>query len=1144
VTGFVGSDSGSLNTTGISLVFDSAHVQTASKVSANGSYTVGFTGKQTGTGDGSAGNQVAGDLSDYQLPSATQTIGSVSAQITPALLTVTAPTITAVNKTYDGLLAATGSTLSGGSVTGFVGSDSGSLNTTGISLVFDSAHVQTASKVSANGSYTVSFTGKQTGTGDGSAGNQVAGDLSDYQLPSATQTIGSVSAQITPALLGITVSGNYSGTNTISPANFTVTGLVFGQTIASISSAVVNSPNVSSNGANYVTSINGVSGSALMSDYYITPSYNGTLNQATTNVATITPAPLTITAANDAKFVTQTDTTAYAYNCGSGPCAGGYMGLIFNGFVNGQTAAILSGSPSIVRTNAGVNSAGSYSSVLQPGGYSADNYSIKYVNGDYVIVPANTLLVRVNPALVTYGSVPLYSASAAYLANDGSTIVNLSPSISGSSISAGDGVGGSASFNLSMIGASTSTSGNVNVGSYNLGPINTNITGSNFNNLIVVGSATVQPYTLKPSQLGISSVSKVYDGNVNIGALVLNTDPTLSSVLGSGTSKDQVTILGSGIFTDNPNVGTGKNVAISLSLAGADSNNYVLSSNVYSANIGTITQLPSVTWVGPTSGGNWSNASNWAGGAIPTLSNVANVIIPSGATVNFDTAGLVGNLPTSSITANGTLSFANLLPFNLINSVSGSGIISQSGAGVLTLSGNNSGFTGSVNLNNATLVLASNNALGSGSINSTGGQLSVTAGTTLSGLTVYGGVILTSDIPSTGAQTYNGAITIAPSSGSTLTISSIGSPINFNGTIDGALAKADSLIVNAGAGVVTIANSVGSLARLNDLTITGSRINVLADILTGGAQTYNGDVYIGDATFVGGAFTQGFLYNLYSSDFTYILDGVTSSIKVLDNNSNYVRTMISEDPSITFNGLVNDTVANTHTLLLAAISPNSSALPTISFTPTNLGASDKYSVGGIAALYSLNVQTIQRGAPSEYVGQTQIIRGANTYSDQTYRSAVLLASAQIPSTSIQTGDVTFSIYDVGSNLNFLLPLQTAGAGAGQMNLQNPGPSGRTLEQLDLLTINGLNNYAVVANSRGANNWGERFVNNPALGYSAPVTISPTTLMNGSDQDRADGGSLSVAAEKLLEMVSQEVGSTASVEVIIDSDVAQGKKIRN
>jgi hypothetical protein len=83
----------------------------------------------------------------------------------------------------------------------------------------------------------------------------------------------------------------------------------------------------------------------------------------------------------------------------------------------------------------------------------------------------------------------------------------------------------------------------------------------------------------------------------------------------------------------------------------------------------------------------------------------------------------------------------------------------------------------------------------------------------------------------------------------------------------------------------------------------------------------------------------------------------------------------------------------------------------------------------------------------------------------------------------QPGSVTFSIYDPNASISYLLPLQTSGAGAGQMNLQNPNSA-------DTLTINGANNYLAVQNRSGTNNWGALATITPALGYVAPVFVPP------------------------------------------------------
>jgi hypothetical protein len=55
--------------------------------------------------------------------------------------------------------------------------------------------------------------------------------------------------------------------------------------------------------------------------------------------------------------------------------------------------------------------------------------------------------------------------------------------------------------------------------------------------------------------------------------------------------------------------------------------------------------------------GNWSTASNWAGGAIPDLSNVAAVGIPKGTTVTYD-KGVPGTTTLRTLSDGGTLLMA------------------------------------------------------------------------------------------------------------------------------------------------------------------------------------------------------------------------------------------------------------------------------------------------------------------------------------------------------------------------------------------------------------------------------------------------------------------------------------------------------
>jgi hypothetical protein len=99
-----------------------------------------------------------------------------------------------------------------------------------------------------------------------------------------------------------------------------------------------------------------------------------------TGLLTVNPAALTITANN----ATQT------YN--NVPYSGG-NGVIYSGFVNGQTASVLSGTIAYGGSSQGAVNAGAYTII--PSNQTSANYAINYVDGTLTINPA-TITVTAN----------------------------------------------------------------------------------------------------------------------------------------------------------------------------------------------------------------------------------------------------------------------------------------------------------------------------------------------------------------------------------------------------------------------------------------------------------------------------------------------------------------------------------------------------------------------------------------------------------------------------------------------------------------------------------------------------------------------------------------------------------------------------
>jgi len=519
---------------------------------------------------------------------------------------------------------------------------------------------------------------------------------------------------------------------------------------------------------------------------------------------------------------------------------------------------------------------------------------------------------------------------------------------------------------------------------------------------VLVGSLTVNPKELN-SNLGITRIEKVYDGNNSITGLNLDYIKSTALVLNA----DKVDIVGAGTF-DSKNVGENKGVDISLALRGADAANYALSSSQFNDPVGVITQLNSVQWVGA-AGGDWSNAANWAGGAIPDLDNVANIVIPVGMSTvyNSDQFGT-----TSALIANqGVIRFESANNFTFTNAVSGTGNIEQRGAGVLTIAGANT-FTGVLDIGSGKVLLGHNNALGQGYVLSNGGSIGLTSGVILPSLRVDGAVTTTTAINTTGNQTYNGALTFASTGTATPKVAgtdparianfaSLNGSIFFESTVDGGITAKqgqNSLVISALNGSVTFNDQVGLSAldpaspNLDIRTWNNFRalenkspwaVDVLADkifinanITTTETQYYSGAAFIGN-----------------------------------NGRNGNTRLLLSLDPSITFDGTIDDTVNGGHNLVLRAISLQANEEPTIKHGD----------IGQTTPLMGFNAQVGQQWESGrvaeivpdrfEYKGEITIGGSVKTTGDIIYKAGDVKVDAATPVTlrsdagliSIETG---------------------------------------------------------------------------------------------------------------------------------------------
>nr|WP_315209788.1 YDG domain-containing protein [uncultured Albidiferax sp.] len=497
-----------------------------------------FADKNVGTGKAinvTGISLMGADALNYTIAST----GSASASIFAAPITLASST---VNKTYDGSVGAPGTaTVSAGTL---FGGDTLS----GGTFAFADKNVGPGKTVTASG-ITVN---------DGNGG-------ANYLVSYANNT----SSSISPAGLTVTapsITKVYDGT-TNATGNAIVgalAGAAAGEQVGLAATLAYTDQNVGI--GNKTTRAAGLtvvdsSGTDVTANYVV--------NYVDNTVSSITPAPLTVTANADARFVGKPDVP-------------GYAGAHFDGLVGGETPSVLSGTLAIDRPNALTETAvGSYAGALVPSGLTSGNYSISFVPGTFTIVPAEQLLVRLVNTSTVYGTAPTLNVfSVQYLAADQTTIIDLAGSGVANTYNYTDGVGGGITFTPGPQGAGSSSAGHTPVGNYALGDAAPSVVGNNFKGSpVFVGNLAVTPKPITPSATGID---KTYNGSTDMPNLVLN-----PAGLEPG---DNLVVNGSGAFAFD-NVGSNLPYVVrDMALGGGDAGNYYLAgSNFLGGSNGNIT---------------------------------------------------------------------------------------------------------------------------------------------------------------------------------------------------------------------------------------------------------------------------------------------------------------------------------------------------------------------------------------------------------------------------------------------------------------------------------------------------------------------------------------------------------------------------
>ncbi len=198
----------------------------------------------------------------------------------------------------------------------------------------------------------------------------------------------------------------------------------------------------------------------------------------------------------------------------------------YSGFVNGDTAAVLSGVPSLSTTASSASPTGSYAITAAQGTLAASNYSFSFVNGSLTIGKA-VLTVTANNASMTYGgAVPAFTASySGFVNDDTAAVLSGVPSLT-SPATSGSPVG---SYPISA------AQGTLAASNYSLGFVNgalaIQMAGSSVAVNSALGSLQASQSTTLTATVTVSGLGGAPSGSVSfmLGATLLGTG-TLSGV--------------------------------------------------------------------------------------------------------------------------------------------------------------------------------------------------------------------------------------------------------------------------------------------------------------------------------------------------------------------------------------------------------------------------------------------------------------------------------------------------------------------------------------------------------------------------------------------------------------------------------------
>jgi hypothetical protein len=535
-------------------------------------------------------------------------------------------------------------------------------------------------------------------------------------------------------------------------------------------------------------------------------------------------------------------------------------------------------------------------------------------------------------------------------------------------------------------------------------------------------------------------------GNLIAGTISVGADTNIDGVATIGTlntsgnyvqngpvTAESITVTGNATLTGNAALGRlntsnsysqlGNLIAGTISV-GADTNIDGV------ATIGTLNTSGNYVQNGPVTAesitvtGNATLTGNAALGRLNTsnsYSQLGNLIagtISVGADTNIDGVATIGTLNTSgnyvqngpvtaeSITVTGNATLTGHAIFGTLNVGGSYTQVGELSGNVMTVAGDYTQRDGSFNIQNATVV-GNTNLTVSGYIGllANNGALRLVGTLDANSINVGGNLTLHGVIRTTGDQIWTGSSEIVLIGNSSLlgnnlilarkTFSAPGSG-NHNLSIEAVVDATIANDIGTAPGVNRAINAtIDNNGLINELrVIAGNDINLFADVSTKNLQDFTANnINIGSVQ-------NTLVHNQVNWDLSGT-DGYSAfnPSYVKESNPDLVRTLISVDPKIRFNGAVNDVIDGTHSLVTIAIARSQNQDAEIIFEST---------IGAERKLYSVSARTIQylEGAlaPTDR-GTIKVGGSIRTVADQRYQTNMFEVTGDAPITMASDGGV-------------------------------------------------------------------------------------------------------------------------------------------